>query len=114
MGTFSTRLELSRLRPSLASLEYHSTSHAPMSTFDFKSDWKKVKIEERSADEVRTVRGNQISPVGVSVFNPAFDCTPPELITAIICEEGVLTRPFGPKINRLMKKARNVEVGPVA
>ena len=86
---------------------------APVSTFDFKSDWRKVKIEERSADEVKTIRGNRIAPMGVSVFNPAFDSTPPELITAIICEEGVLTKPFGPKINRLIKKARKTKkLGP--
>ena len=82
---------------------------APVSTFDFKSDWKKVKIEERSPEEVRSIRGNPIAPREIKVFNPAFDCTPPELITAIICEEGVLTKPFGPKTNRLMKARKKSE-----
>ncbi|HZW55471.1 MAG TPA: S-methyl-5-thioribose-1-phosphate isomerase [Nitrososphaerales archaeon] len=77
---------------------------APLSTFDFESDWRKVKIEERPAEEVKNIRGVQTAPTAVRVFNPAFDCTPPELITAIISEEGVLTKPFGPKINRLKKK----------
>jgi len=87
---------------------------APLSTFDFESEWKNVKIEERSADEVRRIRGQQTAPENVQVFNPAFDVTPPELITAIICEEGVLTKPFAPKINRLKKKTQEQRSGPVA
>ncbi|HYB04018.1 MAG TPA: S-methyl-5-thioribose-1-phosphate isomerase, partial [Nitrososphaerales archaeon] len=77
---------------------------APLSTFDFKTNWKDVQIEERSPDEVRRTDGRQTAPESVSVFNPAFDVTPPELITAIITEEGVLTKPFVPKINRLKRK----------
>ncbi len=79
---------------------------APLSSFDFKIDWKKVKIEERSAEEVRNIRGSQIAPSSVSVFNPAFDVTPPELVSAIICEAGIIRKPFGPKINRLKKKLK--------
>jgi methylthioribose-1-phosphate isomerase len=85
---------------------------APLSTFDFETNWKDVKIEERSADEVRKLAGRQTAPASVSVFNPAFDVTPPELITAIITEEGVLTKPFGPKIKRLKQKM--LWKGPVA
>ncbi len=87
---------------------------APLSTFDFETNLKDVKIEERSPDEVRKMRGQQTAPENVPVFNPAFDVTPPELITAIICEEGVLTKPFAPKINRLKKKALRQKLGPVA
>jgi methylthioribose-1-phosphate isomerase len=88
---------------------------APISTFDFETNWKDVKIEERSPDEVRRMGGRQTAPENVAVFNPAFDVTPPELITAIVTEEGVLTKPFAPKINRLKKKvlARRAK-GPVA
>ena len=78
---------------------------APLSTFDFETDWKRVKIEERSPDEVKKLAGKQTAPEKVSVFNPAFDMTPPELITSIITEEGVLTKPFAPKINRLKRKS---------
>jgi methylthioribose-1-phosphate isomerase len=88
---------------------------APISTFDFVTNWKDVKIEERSADEVRKVAGTQTAPDQVSVFNPAFDVTPPELVTAIITEEGVLRRPFAPKINRLKSKlGKRKAKGPVA
>lgn len=87
---------------------------APLSTFDFETDWKKVKIEERSADEVKRVRSEQTAPESVKAFNPAFDVTPPELVTAIICEAGVLTKPFAPKIKRLKRTAMKVRSGPVA
>jgi len=91
---------------------------APLSTFDFKTNWKDVKIEERSPDEVRKIGGRQTAPPEVSVFNPAFDVTPPELVTAIITEEGVLRKPFAPKINTLRRKLsmnkRKEKVGPVA
>ncbi|MCL5067829.1 MAG: S-methyl-5-thioribose-1-phosphate isomerase [Thaumarchaeota archaeon] len=84
---------------------------APISSFDFRTDWRKVKIEERPPTEVKKIAGIEIAP-DVSVFNPAFDATPPELVSAIICEVGVLRKPFGPKIKRLMKLAR--PRGPVA
>jgi methylthioribose-1-phosphate isomerase len=87
---------------------------APLSTFDFKNDWKKVKIEERSPEEVKRIKGEQTAPDKVKVFNPAFDVTPPELVTAIVCEAGVLTKPFAPKIKRLKKTAMSNKAGPVA
>ncbi|MCL5066873.1 MAG: S-methyl-5-thioribose-1-phosphate isomerase, partial [Thaumarchaeota archaeon] len=74
---------------------------APISSFDFETDWKSVKIEERAPEEVRTIRGIATAPSEVSVFNPSFDCTPPELVTAIICEAGVLRKPFAPKIRKI-------------
>lgn len=78
---------------------------APLSTFDFETDWKNVKIEERSPDEVRRIRAEQTAPESVKAFNPAFDVTPPQLITAIICEAGVLKKPFPSRIKRLKSKA---------
>ncbi len=63
---------------------------------------------------MRRVRSEQTAPETVKAFNPAFDVTPPELITAIICEEGVLTKPFAPKIKRLKRRAMKVKSGPVA
>ncbi|MDG6998942.1 MAG: S-methyl-5-thioribose-1-phosphate isomerase [Nitrososphaerota archaeon] len=86
---------------------------APLSTFDFATDWRKVKIEERSEDEVKRVRNEQTAPESVRAFNPAFDVTPPELISAIICEAGVLTKPYAPKIKRLKNVAMKTKiVGP--
>ncbi len=63
---------------------------APRSSFD--SDIEnggKIKIEERSKDEVINWFGKRIAPVGTSVWSPAFDVTPAKLITAYITEEGI-------------------------
>jgi len=67
---------------------------APLSTFDRNiHDGSEIPIEERSADEVTGYRGLHWAPAGVQVRNPAFDVTPAELITALICERGVLRHP---------------------
>ena len=53
-----------------------------------------IVIEERDAAEVRGVAGRQTAPTASPVFNPAFDVTPAELITAIITERGVVRPPY--------------------
>ena len=67
---------------------------APLSTFDFTSlSGDEIEIEERDAREVTQLAGKATAPAGVTVFNPAFDVTPHELITAIITELGVIEHP---------------------
>jgi methylthioribose-1-phosphate isomerase len=67
---------------------------APLSTFDPKiPDGSHIEIEERAADELTGYRGTRWAPEGIAVRNPAFDVTPAELVTAIICEEGVIREP---------------------
>lgn len=65
---------------------------APSSTIDMKTkSGDEIPIEQRHPTEVTTIHGGHpIAPEGVSVYNPAFDVTPAELITAIITERGVL------------------------
>lgn len=75
---------------------------APLSTFDFESSPQDVIIEERSVDEVVKVGKKRVAPKGVRVFNPAFDMTPPELITGIITERGVLTPPFEKNLKAML------------
>jgi methylthioribose-1-phosphate isomerase len=75
---------------------------APLSTFDFESTPADVIIEDRSVDEVVKVGKRRIAPKGVRVFNPAFDMTPPELITGIITEKGVLNPPFDKNLKSLL------------
>jgi methylthioribose-1-phosphate isomerase len=75
---------------------------APLSTFDFESNPDDVIIEDRSADEVVKVGKKRIAPKGVRVFNPAFDMTPPELITGIITQIGILTPPFDKNLKALL------------
>jgi methylthioribose-1-phosphate isomerase len=67
---------------------------APLSTFDFQSNLEDVPIEERRADELLKIGKKRIAAKGVRAFNPAFDVTPPELVTGIVTERGVLTPPF--------------------
>jgi methylthioribose-1-phosphate isomerase len=75
---------------------------APLSTFDFESSPQDVVIEERPVDEVVRVGKKRIAPKGVRIFNPAFDMTPPELITGIITEKGVLKPPFEKNLKALL------------
>jgi len=63
---------------------------APASTFNLRNDQSEVKIEERNPYEVTHIGGKRIAPNGVPAFNPAFDLTPLELVTAFITEKGVL------------------------
>ncbi len=64
---------------------------APSSTFDLSlASGDEIPIEERDRDEIANGFGQQTVPDGVDVFNPAFDVTPAELITAIITERGVV------------------------
>ncbi|RMF31893.1 MAG: S-methyl-5-thioribose-1-phosphate isomerase [Candidatus Nitrosothermus koennekii] len=74
---------------------------APLSSFDLKSNPDEVIIEERKYDEVIKVGGKRLVPKGVRIFNPAFDLTPPELISAIITEKGVLRQPYERSIAKL-------------
>jgi methylthioribose-1-phosphate isomerase len=75
---------------------------APRSTFDLTRTHEQITIEERGADEVVRIRGKRIAPRGVPVANPAFDMTPPELVTSMITERGLLRAPFEESITGLM------------
>ncbi len=75
---------------------------APISSFDLKSNPDQVTIEERSFDEVTNMGSTRVVPKGVRVFNPAFDVTPPELISGIITEKGVLRSPYDMSIKTLL------------
>lgn len=66
---------------------------APFSSFDFTGSERDVVIEERSADELRYCNGALIAPKDVPVYNPAFDATPMDNVTAIITELGILRPP---------------------
>ncbi|MGV9673872.1 S-methyl-5-thioribose-1-phosphate isomerase [Nocardia sp. NPDC003482] len=50
----------------------------------------RIVVEERAAGEITHVGGMATAPEGTEVFNPAFDVTPPELVTAVVTENGVL------------------------
>jgi methylthioribose-1-phosphate isomerase len=70
----------------------------PLSTFDAATaSGSEIVIEERSASEVRGL-GSAITAPDVPVWNPAFDVTPAEYVSAFITDAGVLRPPFGAAI----------------
>jgi methylthioribose-1-phosphate isomerase len=76
---------------------------APLSTFDAKTaDGAAIPIEERGADEVTGYRGVRWAPEGIRVKNPAFDVTPAELVTALICEKAVIQAPTRERLQPLI------------
>ena len=74
---------------------------APLSTFDMSSNPKDVIIEQRDASEVTGIGDTKTAPDGINVINPAFDMTPPELISGIITEKGVAKPPLQESIKEL-------------
>jgi len=69
---------------------------APSSTVDLETArGEDIMIEARDPEEVHGFGGLRTTPQGVAAFNPAFDVTPAELVTAIVTERGVLRPPYG-------------------
>jgi methylthioribose-1-phosphate isomerase len=64
---------------------------APSSTFDLSlARGEDIPIEQRQPDEITAGFGPRTAPDGVKAYNPAFDITPAELLTALITERGVI------------------------
>jgi len=64
---------------------------APMSTVDFSTpDGASIEVEFRADEEVATVGSQPVAPAGTAAWNPAFDVTPPSLVTAIVTERGLI------------------------
>lgn len=76
---------------------------APSSTFDLKNNPTNIIIEERSKEEVIKIGKRVVAPKNIDVINPAFDMTPPELITKIITEKGIISPPYSQTIKKLMQ-----------
>ena len=76
---------------------------APLSTFDLESKPKDVIIEQRNASEVTGIGDKKTAPDGIDVINPAFDMTPPELISGIITENGIVKPPYEDSIKKLFE-----------
>ena len=76
---------------------------APLSTFDMKSNPEDVIIEQRKASEVTGIGDKKTAPDGIDVINPAFDMTPPGLISGIITEKGIAKSPYEESIKKLFK-----------
>ena len=76
---------------------------APLSTFDLESRPDDVIIEQRKASEVTGIGDKKTAPDGIDVINPAFDMTPPGLISGIITENGIAKPPYEESIKKLFK-----------
>lgn len=67
---------------------------APSSTFDFNVKCgADIPIEQRHASEILNILEDNQHLTNPNVYNPAFDVTPHSLITAIVCEQGVIRNP---------------------
>jgi methylthioribose-1-phosphate isomerase len=79
---------------------------APLSSIDLAcATGDDIPIEERSELELTEFKGKQITPKGIAVFNPAFDVTPHDLVTAIITERGVAYPPYTDSLRKLKEHA---------
>lgn len=78
---------------------------APTSTIDMATpDGTQIRIEQRPAEEVTEMwYKERMAPEGIKVFNPAFDVTDHELVTAIITEHGIARAPFKESLAGLFK-----------
>ncbi len=75
---------------------------APFSTLDLNMpDGSHIPIEQRDPAEVTHIGGTRVVPDGVKVFNPAFDVTPHQFVTAIITDRGVAQPPYAQTLIRL-------------
>jgi methylthioribose-1-phosphate isomerase len=83
---------------------------APFSTVDFGlASGRDIPIEERDPEEVSLLAHlakQPVCPAGVSIYNPAFDPTPSDLIAAIITEAGVIRPPYRETLARAGRGAR--------
>ncbi|MDM5198562.1 S-methyl-5-thioribose-1-phosphate isomerase [Fictibacillus enclensis] len=97
IGTFGLALQAKAL-----GIPFYVAS--PLSTIDLHTPTgDDIPIEERPAEEITHVQGVPIAPKGVKVFNPAFDVTPHEYITAIITEKGIARGNYKKALAKLKK-----------
>jgi len=79
---------------------------APTSTVDLKTtSGAAIPIEERAARELTHCGPLRVVPEGSPVYNPAFDVTPADLITAIVTEAGIAYPPYEKSLPALVQKA---------
>ncbi len=78
---------------------------APTPTIDLDCpDGQSIPIEVRSGDEIRVIEGHAIAPSGVRIYNPSFDVTPADHITAIVTERGIVRPPLAENLALLLAR----------
>ncbi|MEV8038777.1 S-methyl-5-thioribose-1-phosphate isomerase [Streptomyces sp. NPDC002742] len=97
---------------------------APVTTIDPDTpDGASIEVEQRAGHEVTEITAPQVpmagvepgggipvAPLGTQAYNPAFDVTPPELITAIVTEEGVVSPVTAEALAELCDLSRQVTI----
>ncbi|MET9732827.1 S-methyl-5-thioribose-1-phosphate isomerase [Streptomyces sp. NPDC006458] len=95
---------------------------APRTTVDLgTADGASIEVEQRPGFEVTEVTAPQVpvagagggivvAPLGTQAYNPAFDVTPPELVTAIVTEEGAVSPVTGEGLAELCARSRQVTI----
>lgn len=86
---------------------------APTSTIDYDTPTgAEIKIEQRPEEEVTEMwYKERMAPEGIKVFNPAFDVTDQDLITAIVTEYGIAKAPFTESLEEIRKKKLAAQEG---
>jgi methylthioribose-1-phosphate isomerase len=75
---------------------------APTTTIDLgTTTGAGIRIEQRDAAEVTEPQGRPVAEEGTAAENPAFDVTPPQLVSAIVTERGVLRKPYASALRRV-------------
>lgn len=77
----------------------------PLSTIDtaIKSG-EEIPIEERDGEEITSFNSSKIAPKKAEAYNPAFDVTPNEYISAFITERGIVEPPFDEALKQLFEE----------
>ncbi|MER6442590.1 S-methyl-5-thioribose-1-phosphate isomerase [Streptomyces sp. NPDC001185] len=97
---------------------------APVTTVDPDTpDGASIEVEQRPGHEVTELSAPQVpvagteagggipvAPLGTQAYNPAFDVTPPELVTAIVTEEGVVSPVTAEALAELCARSRRVTI----
>ncbi|MFD5630749.1 MULTISPECIES: S-methyl-5-thioribose-1-phosphate isomerase [unclassified Streptomyces] len=97
---------------------------APVTTVDLDTpDGASIEVEQRPSHEVTEITAPQVpvagveagggiavAPLGTQAYNPAFDVTPPELVTAIVTEEGVVSPVTAEALAELCDRSRQVTI----
>ena len=83
---------------------------APLSTIDMACpNGSHIKIEQRNENEVTEMwYKERMAPEGVHVYNPAFDVTDADLVTAFVTEYGVIHPPFAPAFQKLFAEKKPI------
>lgn len=75
---------------------------APLSSIDMSlPSGEQIPIEERDSKEILEVGGSKIAPERIATYNPAFDVTPAEFITAYITEKGIIYPDYKESLKKL-------------